>query len=94
ADANGEDGVTLVSNGVVRITGLVSLGNGFAVDYNGLSISANAKVYIYNSTLAGNSGWGLIADVINPTTDVILYNTSTFGNDAGPTFNDGGIDIF
>jgi hypothetical protein len=94
ADANGEDGVTLVSNGIVRITGLVSLGNGFAVDYNGLSISANAKVYIYNSTLAGNSGWGLIADVINPTTDVILYNTSTFGNDAGPTFNDGGIEIF
>jgi hypothetical protein len=93
-DANGEDGVTLVSTGVIRITGLVSLGNGFAVDYNGLSISSGAKVYIFNSTFAGNSGWGAIINVINPTTDVILFNTSTFGNDAGPTFNDGGIDIF
>ncbi len=93
-DANGEDGVTLVSNDVIRITGLVSLGNGFAVDYNGLTIASSAKVYIYNSTFAGNSGWGAIINVINPTSDVILFNTSTFGNDAGPTFNDGGIDIF
>ncbi|MEN6523381.1 MAG: right-handed parallel beta-helix repeat-containing protein [Anaerolineaceae bacterium] len=96
AERNGTDGVYIKSaNNQITLNGLTSMLNGFLGDWNGLQIdSTTAKVYISNSNFVGNSAWGIMADVINPISDVILYNTNTYGNDLGSDFLEGNVYVY
>jgi hypothetical protein len=96
AERNGTDGVWIkAANSKIIINNLTSMLNGFLGDWNGLQIdSTTAKVTISNSNFVGNSAWGIIADVVNPNSDVVLYNTNTFGNDLGADFMEGNVYIY
>jgi hypothetical protein len=96
AERNGTDGVWIKSaNNQITLSGVTSMLNGFLGDWNGLQIdSTTAKVTISNSNFVGNSAWGITADVVNPTSDVILNNTNTFGNDLGADFMEGNVYIY
>jgi len=96
AERNGTDGVWIkAANSMITINNLTSMMNGFLGDWNGLQIdSTTAKVYISNSNFVGNSAWGITANVVNPNSDVVLYNTNTFGNDLGADFMEGNVYIY
>ncbi len=58
------------------------------VNSHGLVIDTDTKAYIYNSTLIGNTGYGLAALLLNGANDLVLVNSNTFGNeDGGVTFS-------
>jgi hypothetical protein len=95
AERNGTDGVWIkAASSKITINNLTSMLNGFLGDWNGLQIdSTTAKINISNSNFVGNSAWGITADVVNPNSDVVLYNTNTFGNDLGADFLEGNVYI-
>jgi hypothetical protein len=94
---NGWWGLYMTTRGNTILNGLTVMQNGFGgYDDPGAQITVfTGKLYIYNSTIAGNSGYGLYADVVDPVSGWYLSpNTNFFGNDAGTPYDDGNYYIY
>jgi hypothetical protein len=89
---NGWWGLFMTTKGNTILNGLTIMQNGYGgFDDHGAQISVyTGKLYIYNSTIAGNSGYGLYVDVVDTVSGWYLSpNTIFFGNDAGTPYDDG-----
>ncbi len=84
-------GISIESNGNTIISGVQTIQNGAGVDGQGIYLTLSAgRLYISNSIIMANSGLGLYADVVNPSTDVVIASTTLImGNDAGEPYDDG-----
>jgi hypothetical protein len=94
---NGWWGLFMTANGNTILNGLTIMQNGYGgFDDHGAQISVNTgKLYIYSSIFAGNSGYGLYASVVDPTSGWYLSpNTIFFGNDVGTPYDDGNYYIY
>jgi hypothetical protein len=94
---NGWWGLHMTTRGNTILNGLTVMQNGFGgYDDSGAEITVFAgKIYIYNSTIAGNSGYGLYVDVVDPVSGWYLSpNSIFFGNDAGTPYDDGNYYIY
>jgi hypothetical protein len=93
---SGLTGLSIKSNGNTVLRGVNAIQNGIN---NGSSsgIAVNLKsgrLYIYSSVIMANSGFGLYASVVNPSTDVYLAPTNIiFGNDVKDPYTEGEIQI-
>ncbi|MEN6524049.1 MAG: right-handed parallel beta-helix repeat-containing protein [Anaerolineaceae bacterium] len=94
--ANGLLGMNITANGNTVLRGVTAVHNG---TNNGSSSGivvdlASGRLYIYTSVLMANSGFGLYAYVVNPSTDVYLAPTNIIlGNDAKDPYDEGDIQI-
>jgi hypothetical protein len=94
--ASGLTGLSIISNGNTILRGINAVHNG---TNNGSSsgIAVNlmsGRLFIYNSVIMANSGFGLYASVVNPSTDVYLAPTNIIlGNDAKDPYTEGDIHI-
>jgi hypothetical protein len=88
-------GVSITSHGNMIISGVTAIGNGIQLNERGIfAWLFSGRLYIYNSIIMANNGYGLHADVINPITDVYLAPTTViFGNDTGMPYGDSDIRI-
>ncbi len=93
---NGYWGLQLVTNGTTILSAVTAIQNGFGgFDDEGVKVTlSSGRLYVYSSVFIANSGWGLnIFGLALPSDAIISSNTIAFGNDAGPTYNDGNINI-
>lgn len=93
--ANGLLGMNIKANGNTVLRGVTAVHNGTSGDSSGIVVDlASGRLYVYTSVFMANSGFGLNAYVVNPSTDVYLAPTNIIlGNDAKDPYDDGDIQI-
>jgi hypothetical protein len=89
AMGNASNGVNIYGKVKILLQNMNVFSNGIAGSFSGVLIyseygTSSAKIYIYNSNVIGNGGYGLNINAKEPQTSyVFIYNTNLFGNLTG-----------